>query len=120
MCVFCQKQDHLIYKDTYVKAFYDRFPVSKGHLLIVPNRHTASYFNLTPDEKSAMDRAIIFLKSYIDAKYQPDGYNIGVNIGAASGQTVFHVHIHMIPRYEGDVAHPRGGVRGVIPSKQDY
>lgn len=118
-CPFCKHKD-LIYDSTFWEAFYDEYPVSKGHTLIVPHRHVSSFFDLTPNEVLSLDIAIQTIKNKLDNEYHPDGYNIGVNVGEAAGQTVQHCHIHIIPRYEGDVVCPKGGVRGVIPSKQSY
>lgn len=118
-CPFC-KHKNLIYDSTFWEAFYDEYPVSEGHTLIVPKRHVTSIFDLNPNEVLSLDIAIQTIKNKLDNEYHPDGYNIGVNVGEAAGQTVQHCHIHIIPRYEGDVVCPRGGVRGVIPSKQFY
>ena len=101
-------------------VIYDGFPVSKGHCLIIPKRVYPYYFDSTPEELKGLNELIFKTKEYLDKKYKPTGYNIGVNSGEDSGQTVFHLHIHLIPRYKGDVEDPRGGVRGVIPSKQKY
>lgn len=101
-------------------AVLDEFPVSRGHTLIVPRRHVSSYFELTEKEQKGMWDLVNEMKGTLDAFYEPDGYNIGINVGEAAGQTVPHVHIHIIPRYKGDVPDPRGGVRGVIPDKQKY
>ena len=101
-------------------ALTDTNPVSLGHCLIVPRRHVAEFFDATKEEKLAIFDLIDEMKVIIDKKHHPDGYNIGVNIGKAAGQSVPHIHIHMMPRYTGDVENPRGGVRGVIPAKQKY
>jgi diadenosine tetraphosphate (Ap4A) HIT family hydrolase len=101
-------------------AFADNFPVSPGHTLIVPRRHAAGYFDLTAGEQAELWALVNRCRGILEADYHPDGYNIGVNVGEAAGQTVFHVHIHLIPRYRGDVDNPRGGVRGVIPGKRTY
>ena len=98
----------------------DGFPVSNGHCLVVPHRVYSDYFDSTDEEMIGLQRLVRETKEYLDEKYNPDGFNIGINSGEVSGQTVDHVHIHVIPRYEGDVDNPRGGVRGVIPSKQSY
>ena len=100
--------------------FYDGYPVSPGHALIIPKRHVASYFDLTNHEREAMNVMLQYVKQKVDERYHPDGYNIGINVNEAAGQSVFHVHMHLIPRYKGDVPNPKGGVRGVIPSKQKY
>ncbi len=103
-----------------VVAFADGYPVSPGHALIVPRRHVASLFDLTIEEAAALWSLVPAVKSAIEHAHAPAGYNIGVNIGAAAGQTVEHVHVHVIPRYDGDVADPRGGMRWVIPARADY
>ena len=118
-CPFC-KHKELIYDSIFWEAFYDEFPVNPGHVLIVTKRHVSSFFDLTPNEILSLDAAINTIKAKLDKEYNPDGYNIGVNIGEVAGQTVMHCHIHVIPRYSGDVDCPRGGVRGVIPGKQFY
>ena len=91
-------------------AIYDKYPVSKGHVLVIPKRHYASYFDAAPEELTAINELIIQIKEILD-ELKPDGYNIGINVGEAAGQTVFHLHIHVIPRYSGDVDNPRGGIR---------
>ena len=98
----------------------DSYPVNPGHCLIVLHRHVAEYFQATDEEKAAIWELVDDMKMIIDRDYKPDGYNVGVNIGKSAGQSVPHVHIHMIPRYKGDMEDPRGGVRGVIPHKQKY
>jgi diadenosine tetraphosphate (Ap4A) HIT family hydrolase len=89
-------------------------------MLIIPNRHFENYFDATDEEKVALWTMVDEGKELIDKLHLPDGYNIGINIGQAAGQTILHLHIHIIPRYVGDVEDPRGGVRGVIPGKQKY
>ena len=101
-------------------VIYDGFPVSEGHCLIVPHRVYSDYFESTEDEVVGLQKLIIETKKLLDKKFQPIGYNVGINCGEVAGQTVPHVHIHLIPRYKGDMDNPRGGVRGVIPSKQKY
>ncbi len=115
-CVFCQRGNlTIIAENDLALAFYDGCPVSKGHALIIPRRHVETYFEASLEEQAAITRLAYEVKDYLQAKYKPDGYNIGANIGPAAGQTVFHFHIHIIPRYRGDVANPKGGVRKVIP-----
>ena len=101
-------------------AFFDGYPVSPGHALIVPNRHVSSYFDLTDHEREAMNVMLQYVKRVVDERFHPDGYNIGINVGQAAGQSVYHCHMHLIPRYAGDVENPKGGVRRVIPEKQKY
>lgn len=121
-CPFCRlsRKVEIICETDACVAFFDGYPVSRGHALIVPKRHVASYFDLTDKERVAMDRMLTFVKNVVDRRYHPDGYNVGINVGQVAGQSVFHVHMHLIPRYKGDVDHPKGGVRSVIPSKQSY
>lgn len=98
----------------------DGFPVSPGHTLIISKELRKDYFELTQVEKIDLDNAILLAKSLIEAESTPDGYNIGMNCGETAGQTVFHFHCHLIPRFAGDMENPRGGVRHVIPSKGGY
>lgn len=121
-CPFCNlsPQVEIICESDICIAFFDSYPVSPGHALIIPKRHVASYFDLTSDERAAMTQMMLDVKQKLEERFHPDGYNIGVNIGEYAGQSIFHCHMHLIPRYEGDVENPKGGVRGVIPSKQKY
>ena len=121
-CVFCKDFDknRIIYEDSTWVAIYDNYPVSKGHVLVIPKRHCETYFDLNFIELESISVTIGIVKRLLDKKFKPDGYNIGVNCGEAAGQTVKHCHIHIIPRYKGDMEDPRGGVRGVIPEKQKY
>ena len=118
-CPFCHIQDFVL-ENRLAVAIYDKYPVSPGHLLIIPKRHMADYFNATPDELEAIRDLVKQGKVMLDRNRQPDGYNIGINCGEAAGQTVMHLHIHLIPRYLGDLENPRGGVRGVIPERRIY
>jgi diadenosine tetraphosphate (Ap4A) HIT family hydrolase len=120
-CPFCDlPSGDRVLENGLAIAFYDRFPVSPGHLLIIPRRHVASYFEATADEQTALMELVTLGKDKLDQEFHPDGYNIGINVGTVAGQTVPHLHIHLIPRYQGDQVDPRGGVRGVIPEKQKY
>lgn len=121
-CPFClvEQEREIIASSSLSIAFFDGFPVSPGHALIIPRRHVASFFDLTEEERQDLLSLLDRVKGIVEEKYHPDGYNIGVNVGAAAGQSVFHVHMHLIPRYVGDVQNPKGGVRGVIPAKQKY
>ena len=101
-------------------VIYDNYPVSEGHSLIIPKRIYPDYFESTLEEIMGLNELIFKTKEFLDKKFSPQGYNIGINCGEASGQTINHLHIHLIPRYLDDVDDPRGGVRGVIPSKQKY
>ena len=98
----------------------DGYPVSPGHSLVIPKRHVSSFFDATEVEQSAMLALLDHAKAQLDAELKPDGFNIGINDGQAAGQTVPHLHLHLIPRYTGDQQDPRGGVRWVIPGKADY
>lgn len=120
-CIFCEiSKDRIIIENELAYAMYDGFPVSPGHCLIIPKRHFPDFFHSKKEEKAALFELLEFVKEKIEQQFHPDGFNIGINVGAVSGQTVMHLHIHLIPRYRGDVADPRGGVRGVIPEKQKY
>lgn len=121
-CPFCDiiNKKPLIEISKYWFAFEDEYPVSPGHCLIVPQRHVESMFELTDEELKDLYAVIVDIRNYIKIVRNPDGFNIGVNEGRAAGQTVPHLHIHIIPRYNGDMEDPRGGVRGVIPEKQKY
>ena len=119
-CFFCD-EDNFITENELAYARYDKdYPVSPGHCLIITHRHVAEYFKTTSEEKAAIWALVDEMKTIIDKEFKPDGYNVGVNNGEAAGQSVPHVHIHLIPRYKGDMEDPRGGVRGVIPHKQKY
>lgn len=121
-CPFCrvESEREIIASSALSLAFFDSFPVSSGHALIIPKRHVASFFDLTKEEQLDLLKLTDKVKHIVEERYHPDGYNVGVNVGEAAGQSVFHVHMHLIPRYHGDVSNPRGGVRGVIPTKQNY
>ncbi|MBT3191509.1 MAG: HIT family protein [Verrucomicrobia bacterium] len=101
-------------------AFYDGFPVSKGHALVVPRFPVVSLFELDSDMQAAVWDTVRRVRELLEEKYHPDGFNIGINDGQAAGQTISHAHIHLIPRYKGDVVDPRGGVRWVLPEKAKY
>ena len=101
-------------------AIYDNFPISPGHTLILPKRHVASFFELTREEQSAMFELLAEMRQLLLNERNPDAFNIGINDGAAAGQTVMHLHIHLIPRYVGDQPDPRGGVRWIFPDKAAY
>jgi diadenosine tetraphosphate (Ap4A) HIT family hydrolase len=110
----------LIVETATIFSFYDKFPVSEGHSLIVPKRLISNYFDLTLKEQTACWIVANKIKTILQLKYNPDGFNVGININADAGQTISHCHIHIIPRYKGDIENPRGGIRGVIPNKKDY
>ena len=121
-CPFCNpdSERELIVESATAYAMFDKFPVSNGHALIIPKKHCSDYFELTFKEQSACWFMVNKVKQVVNETYNPDGFNIGININHFAGQTVPHVHIHLIPRYKGDVNEPRGGVRGVIPEKKNY
>ena len=118
-CIFCNPTNILI-NGEYAYSRLDGFPVSEGHCLVIPKRHVISIDDLTDSELKDLYVVMKQTKILLCETYQPDGFNIGINEGEAAGQTVEHLHIHIIPRYEGDVVCPRGGVRGVIPGKKEY
>lgn len=121
-CPFCDPdlKSELIVESATAYAIYDKFPVNNGHALVIPKRHCADYFELTFKEQAACVFILNKVKEIILKKFNPDGFNVGINVGKQAGQTIHHVHIHLIPRYNGDVDDPRGGVRGVIAHKQKY
>jgi len=121
-CPFCNpdSQSELILESATAYALFDKFPVSKGHTLIIPKKHCADYFQLTFKEQSACWFMLNKAKEILKRTLKPDGFNVGININESAGQTIPHVHIHLIPRYSGDVEEPEGGVRGVIPEKKKY
>ena len=101
-------------------AAWDRHPASEGHFLVIPYRHFSDYFDINDGEREELWSLVAEGKKMADEKYNPDGYNIGINVGKWAGQSIPHVHIHVIPRYKGDVENPKGGVRGVIPQNKLY
>lgn len=118
-CIFCEI-DKYVFENELAYAIYDKFPVGDGHMLFIPKRHVSNFFDITPEERAAIFELVNKGKQLLDEKYAPDGYNIGVNVGESAGQSVMHVHMHLIPRYKGDVDDPKGGIRGAIPSKMRY
>ncbi|RKZ99733.1 MAG: HIT family protein [Gammaproteobacteria bacterium] len=120
-CPFCHTSlDEYVIETSLTYAKRDLYPVSRGHTLIIPKRHIATFFEATEQEREELINALETAKRSLQKKFNPDGFNIGINEGAASGQTVMHLHIHLIPRYKGDMEKPEGGVRGCIPEKQKY
>ena len=121
-CLFCNvKESGCAHENDLAYASYDSYPVSSHHCLIIPKRHINDYFDLTKNELIACDELIKIIKNEVVVKDQSvKGFNLGTNIGKVSGQSIFHCHIHIIPRREGDVENPQGGVRSVIPLKQHY
>ena len=119
-CLFCTDPQGVSLDSELAYSARDTYGVSPGHTLVIPKRHVASFFELTPEEVADCMKLINEEKKNIDEQFSPNGYNIGVNIGSAAGQSIFHAHIHIIPRYEGDVENPQGGVRHVIAKKAHY
>jgi diadenosine tetraphosphate (Ap4A) HIT family hydrolase len=120
-CPFCHLETSRIHLENDVAAaFPDAFPVAEGHMLVVPKRHVASLFDLAEEEQAALWRLVSLVRGKLMAEKKPDGFNVGVNDGPAAGQTVMHAHVHVIPRRNGDVADPRGGVRWIVASKAPY
>ena len=105
---------------THAVAIVDAFPLTPGHSLVLPRRHEPDFFALDADEREAVFALAWELKRILVERHQPDGFNLGVNVGDAAGQTVGHAHLHVIPRYRGDVPEPRGGIRWIIPEKAPY
>ena len=121
-CIFCRRRSasELLAGNDLAIAFPAGFPVSPGHALIVPRRHEPDFFALTTEEQAAVVALVNPVRAALDERYSPDAYNLGVNAGKAAGQTIGHAHFHVIPRYAGDVAEPRGGVRWVLPETARY
>lgn len=121
ICPFCALPDSRIIKSNEVGVIIrDGFPISQGHTLIIPKQHVSSFFQINDPVRLGLLELINFAKAALDNEFKPDAYNIGINDGVSAGQTVPHLHIHLIPRYSGDSEDPRGGVRWVIPDKADY
>ena len=121
LCPFCSlSHTRVIDSSPLGLVIRDAFPISPGHTLIIPKRHVGSFFDLVVDERAELLALLDRAKATVDKEFSPQGYNIGINDGAAAGQTVPHLHIHLIPRYQDDRPDPRGGVRWIIPEKADY
>ncbi len=120
-CLFCNydRARHICEND-YAYAIYDSFPVNRGHVLVIPKRHFESFFEASEEEMTAIYKIIKEVKERVDWDYRPEGYNIGINIGKAAGQTIEHAHIHIIPRYNGDVENPQGGIRNLKRALVEY
>lgn len=113
-CIFCEySKEEYIAENDLCFAIFDKFPVNEGHALIIPKRHFQNYFDATKEEIAAMYDLSHEIKKIIDDKYRPDGYNVGVNVNHEGGQTIMHLHMHIIPRYKGDIEDPRGGIRRI-------
>ena len=118
-CPFCDPKDPF-FKTNRIFAIWDAYPVSPGHALIIPWRHIPTWDEATASEQRALTSHIELVQLVISGKHKPDGFNVGFNSGTAAGMTIPHLHIHIIPRYIGDVENPRGGIRHVMPGKGDY
>jgi len=120
-CIFCNLRDErIIYECNHTIAFIDTYPASPGHTLVVPKRHIPTYFDASEDEILAIGKAVQICKEFLDNEFNPDAYNIGINNGEAAGQSIKHLHVHIIPRYMGDVEDPKGGVRWILKNKANY
>jgi len=122
-CIFCNLpvEKEIIESNELALAFYDNYPVTKYHTLIIPRRHVSDYFELTKTEHAAIQELLYNHKERLqNIDSTITGFNIGINVGKDAGQSIFHVHVHLIPRRYGDMEEPKGGVRGVIPEKQKY
>jgi diadenosine tetraphosphate (Ap4A) HIT family hydrolase len=120
-CPFCTlPPERIIDSNDLALVIRDGYPISPGHTLVIPKRHIGSWFETTPEEQSAMLNLLERAKAFLETELKPDGYNIGINDGPTAGQTVPHLHMHLIPRYKGDLTDPRGGVRWIIPEKAKY
>lgn len=119
-CPFCNTGEEMIAENELCFAINDRYPTSPGHTLIISRRHVSDFFDLTEEEKAACFDLLEKVKKKLEKKHRPDGWNIGMNCGAVAGQTVFHFHCHLIPRYKGDMDNPSGGVRHSVEGKGYY
>lgn len=120
-CPFCTlPESRIVAGNDHAVWIMDGYPVSPGHSLVIPRRHVGSFFDITQEERLALLELLDQAKACVMRDFKPDGFNIGINDGPAAGQTVPHLHLHLIPRYLGDLPDPRGGVRWVIPHKADY
>ena len=112
-CELCAPAD-VVFENALAYARYDGNSLSRGHVLVIPRRHVADFFDMTAEEQGAILELLNKTRAFIRQKHSPDGFNIGVNIGKAAGQNRMHVHVHLIPRYKGDVPDPSGGIRCVL------
>jgi len=120
-CPFCSfPSSRIVDESEHCLAIRDAFPVSEGHTLVISKRHVGSLFDLSESEVQDLFRLLSRTKQALDAANRPAGFNVGINDGRAAGQTVPHLHVHLIPRYTGDVPDPRGGIRWIFPEKADY
>jgi len=121
VCPFCAPPaERVLFRNEDAIALRDAYPITPGHTLVIPVRHVASFFDATPPERDAMLSLLDEARQQLQVEFGPAGYNIGINDGSAAGQTIGHLHMHLIPRYPGDSPDPRGGVRWVVPAKADY
>jgi diadenosine tetraphosphate (Ap4A) HIT family hydrolase len=119
-CIFCDPKREILARNESAIAVFDTYPVSPGHALVLPLRHVATIWDLSSAEYDDCFRLVRAVQPILAARFSPDGFNVGANCGEAAGQSVWHAHIHVIPRYQGDTPNPRGGVRHVIPLKGNY
>jgi len=120
-CIFCNySKSEIIVENKFTYAILDHFPVNNGHCLIIPKRHFADFFEATEEEVKAIYSLMHEVKEMFEVQYEPAGYNIGINVGAYAGQTINHMHVHLIPRYVGDVEDPRGGIRNLKEALVEY
>jgi len=119
-CLFCKLQREILARNESAIAVFDTYPVSPGHALVLPLRHVVTIWDLSSAEYDDCFRLVRAVQPILAARFSPDGFNVGANCGEAAGQSVWHAHIHVIPRYTGDTPNPRGGVRHVIPLKGNY
>ncbi|SFB11335.1 HIT family protein [Clostridium frigidicarnis] len=120
-CLFCNyDKSEYIAENELAFAIYDKFPVNEGHVLVIPKRHFQSFFDVTDEELIKINHLIKQVKGILDNKFKPDGYNVGINVGEYGGQTIMHLHVHIIPRYKGDIENPRGGIRKIKKQLVEY
>ena len=120
-CPFCSPlPERIVLNGSVAMALWDSYPLNPGHVLLIPRRHVASWFEATAAERDEMLRLADDSRRIVLERHSPDGFNLGINDGAAAGQTVPHLHLHLIPRYRGDMPDPRGGVRWIIPDRAVY
>ena len=120
MCPFCKSEREIIVENEWAFSFYDQYPVADGHCLVIPKRHVEDLSELTIEEHRSLFDLVMSTIDYLKEHHSQDGFNIGANLGKAAGQTIKHIHVHVIPRKIGDIDDPTGGIRGVIPSKRKY
>ncbi len=121
VCPFCNVIDRsLLTESEHGLAILDGFPVSLGHTLVIPRVHTSSFFTMSPEVQADIWRLVARVRDELYSRFAPDGFNVGLNDGLAAGQTVQHAHVHIIPRFKGDVADPRGGIRWILPERAIY